>query len=57
MRYYYDETGTVRYKVNVRGSLIQPSIDLPWIDDSRNLDESKVTVDTQTLELRITNAE
>lgn len=57
MRYYYDSTGTVQYKASVRGSIIQPAVDLPWIEDHRDLDESRVRVDLETLTLRITDAE
>lgn len=53
MRYHYDSEGMVRFKTNTRGSAIQPLIDLPYIDDPRDLNEAHVRVDLETLTLEI----
>ena len=53
MRYYYQPDGTVLLKASVRGSVIQPSTTLPWIDDVRDLDPDQVRVNTETLQIEI----
>ena len=53
MRYYYQPDGTVLLKASVRGSAIQPSTTLPWIDDVRDLDPDQVRVNTETLQIEI----
>ena len=57
MRYYYESDGTVVMKASVRGSVIQPISTLPWVEDARDLDESLVRVDMETLALEILPAE